>query len=38
LRDFLVIDGIRIASKEDVVAMKLNEILGRGSKKYIIDL
>ena len=33
-----VIEGIRMASKEDVAAMKLNAIYGRGSKKDFIDL
>ena len=38
LRKIRVIDGIRLASKEDIAAMKLNAILGRGSKKDFIDL
>src|SRR6187402_2732359 len=38
LRDHLVIDGIRMASKEDIAAMKINAIAGRGSKKDFIDL
>jgi hypothetical protein len=38
LRDYLVIDGIRMASKEDIAAMKINAIAGRGSKKDFIDL
>ena len=38
LRKHLIIDGIRMASKEDIAAMKLNAILGRGSKKDFIDL
>jgi len=33
-----VIDNIRIASFEDIAAMKLNAIAGRGSKKDFIDL
>ncbi len=32
------IDGIRLASKKDIAAMKLNAIAGRGSKKDFIDL
>lgn len=31
-------DGIRMLSKEDIAAMKLNAIAGRGSKKDFIDL
>ncbi len=38
LKKKLVIDGIRLASKEDIAAMKLNAIVGRGSKKDFIDL
>ena len=33
-----VIDNIRLASKQDISAMKLNAISGRGSKKDFIDL
>ncbi|HEB62427.1 MAG TPA: hypothetical protein ENI82_04660 [Bacteroidetes bacterium] len=33
-----VIEGIRLASKKDIAAMKLNAITGRGSKKDFIDL
>lgn len=33
-----VIDTIRLASIEDIAAMKLNAIAGRGSKKDFIDL
>ena len=32
------VDGIRLASKKDIAAMKLNAISGRGSKKDFIDL
>ncbi|MGL2962636.1 nucleotidyl transferase AbiEii/AbiGii toxin family protein [Flavobacterium sp. RSB2_4_14] len=32
------IEGIRLASKKDIAAMKLNAILGRGSRKDFIDL
>jgi hypothetical protein len=38
LFDYLVVDGIRLASKQDIAAMKLNAIAGRGSKKDFIDL
>jgi len=38
LKDFIEIEGIRLASKEDIAAMKLNAILGRGSRKDFIDL
>lgn len=34
----IVTENIRIASKKDIVAMKLNAISGRGSKKDFIDL
>ncbi len=34
----LEIDGIRMLSKQDISAMKLNAIAGRGSKKDFIDL
>jgi hypothetical protein len=33
-----IIDGIRIVSKKDIAAMKLNAILGRGSKKDFFDV
>ncbi len=38
LEDILIIDNIRLFSKKDIGAMKLNAILGRGSKKDFIDL
>lgn len=38
LEDVLLIDSIRLLSKSDIAAMKLNAILGRGSKKDFIDL
>ncbi len=38
LLDLQVIDGIRLLSKQDIAAMKLNAIVGRGSKKDFIDL
>lgn len=38
LEDILIIDGVRLFSKKDIAAMKLNAILGRGSKKDFIDL
>lgn len=34
----LSINGIRLASKKDIAAMKLNTIAGRGSKKDFVDL
>lgn len=34
----LEIEGIRMLSKVDIAAMKLNAIVGRGSKKDFIDL
>jgi predicted nucleotidyltransferase component of viral defense system len=33
-----MIDGIRLVSKKDIAAMKLNAIAGRGSKKDFIDV
>lgn len=38
LRPFSTIDSIRLASLEDISAMKLNAIMGRGSRKDFIDL
>jgi hypothetical protein len=38
IEEYLVIDSIRLASKKDIGAMKLNAIAGRGSKKDFIDL
>ena len=38
LKDFLVIDNIRMLSTMDIAAMKLNAIMGRGSRKDFIDL
>lgn len=38
LKEPKVIDNIRLASVEDVAAMKLNAIAGRGSKKDFIDI
>ena len=38
LQEILVMDKIRLLSKSDIAAMKLNAILGRGSKKDFIDL
>lgn len=38
IRPFLVIENIRMASLEDIVAMKLDAITGRGSKKDFYDL
>lgn len=36
--EYKVIENIRLASKQDISAMKLNAISGRGSKKDFIDL
>lgn len=33
-----IVENIRLASKKDIAAMKLNAISGRGSKKDFIDL
>lgn len=38
LDDPIEIDGIRMVSKKDIAAMKLNAIAGRESKKNFIDL
>jgi predicted nucleotidyltransferase component of viral defense system len=38
LKDCLVIDDIRMASPEDIAAMKLSAITGRGTKKDFVDL
>jgi hypothetical protein len=38
LEDIILIDDIRMISKKDIAAMKLNAIAGRGSKKDFIDL
>ena len=38
LTDYLVIDTIRMLSMQDIAAMKLNAIMGRGSKKDFVDL
>ena len=38
LENFKIIEEIRLASKQDILAMKLNAIAGRGSKKDFIDL
>lgn len=38
LENSIEIDGIRMVSKKDISAMKLNAIAGRGSKKDFIDL
>lgn len=38
LDDLVIEDSIRLASKKDIGAMKLNAIAGRGSKKDFIDL
>ena len=38
IRPFLLIENIRMASLEDIAAMKLDAITGRGSKKDFYDL
>lgn len=38
LQSITVNQGIRLVSKDDIAAMKLNAIAGRGSKKDFIDL
>ena len=38
LTDILVVDNIRMLSMQDIAAMKLNAIMGRGSRKDFIDL
>lgn len=38
LKECLLIENIRMVSKKDIAAMKLNAIAGRGSKKDFIDL
>lgn len=38
VRPVITIDGIRMYSQEDIAAMKLNAICGRGSKKDFYDL
>ena len=38
LEEPIIEDGLRLASKKDIAAMKLNAIAGRGSKKDFIDL
>ncbi len=38
LAEKIAIDNLELATKEDIAAMKLNAILGRGSKKDFIDL
>lgn len=38
LESALVTENIRLASKKDIAAMKLNAIAGRGSRKDFIDL
>ena len=36
--DPIVEDGLRLASSKDIAAMKVNAIIGRGSKKDFIDI
>ena len=38
LQQYLLIDGIRLTGTEDIAAMKLAAITGRGSKKDFVDI
>ena len=38
LENFSVLEDVKVASKKDIAAMKLNAISGRGSRKDFIDL
>jgi hypothetical protein len=38
LEDALIVDGLKLAGKKDIAAMKLAAITGRGTKKDFIDL
>ena len=38
LTDAIVEDGIRLASPEDIAAMKINAIEGRGTRKDFVDI
>lgn len=38
LEEELTEDGIRLAHKKDIAAMKINAIIGRGTKKDFIDI
>ena len=38
LDDCLTLDGIQLASKSDIAAMKVSAIINRGTKKDFIDL
>lgn len=38
LEEELIEDGIRLAHKKDIAAMKINAIIGRGTKKDFIDI
>ena len=38
IRELIQVDGIRMAAMEDIAAMKLDAITGRGSKKDFYDL
>ena len=38
LTDYLVVENIRMLSTRDIAAMKLNAIMGRGSRKDFVDL
>ncbi len=34
----VIVDGIRLASPKDIAAMKVNAVMGRGTKKDFIDI
>lgn len=36
--DVVNIDGVRLASIEDIAALKVNAIIGRGTRKDFVDL
>lgn len=38
LRDFIETDGIKLAQREDIIAMKLSAVTNRGTKKDFIDI
>lgn len=38
IKDVVNIDGVRLASIEDIAALKVNAIIGRGTRKDFVDL
>lgn len=38
LSNDIIVDGMRMASKDDIAAMKLNAVVNRGSKKDFVDV